>query len=315
MSNSMSKERGQHLVAIFPNREVGTDAGQIIAYAQAAEELGYWGITVYDHVILFEQPSGNNQYTVKQPFHEPLVLFGLLAGHTKSVNFITGVLVLPQRQTSLVAKQSAMVDLYSDGRLILGIGVGADESGLEYSAMGMGSIMKTRGMRMERQIKILRELWTQGAVTANIDAEYMVDAAINPRPNRRIPIWIGGYSPVAMRRTAVLGDGWIPMGWPEKTGVLVNEFRDLLGENKRDVHTYPIMVGFPRENPPRAFDPSNGTIFNFEDRIDAWRKVFTDWKKIGVSHIAFGTQGRGLTTVDEHILLLDKTMKLFNNEL
>ncbi len=191
----------------FPQYEIGADPAEVRALAQAAEEMGYRHLVAYDHVLGAEPahyPDVRFVYTYRTMFHEPFVLFGYLAGLTKRLQFLTGILILPQRQTALVAKQAAEVDVLSGGRLELGVAIGWNP--VEYTALGMN--FHTRGKLLEEQIQVLRLLWTQEIVTFKGRWHNIDHAGINPLPVQRpIPLWIGGYSEAIIDRAARLADG------------------------------------------------------------------------------------------------------------
>jgi probable F420-dependent oxidoreductase len=197
------------LNAFFPTRDIGTDQAKIRDWAQAAEELGYAGIEVADHVFGATARDGWTPfYDENDPFHETFVTLGFLAAVTKTIRLSTGVLLVPQRQTGLVAKQAAEVDILSGGRLRLGIGVGWNF--VEYQALGMD--WQTRGARQAEQVDVLRRLWTQDLVTFSGRFHDLKEVTINPAPLQRpIPIWFGGSSDAAVKRAARLGDGWMPI--------------------------------------------------------------------------------------------------------
>src|SRR3989442_10997287 len=195
---------------VFPQVEIGQDPGAIRDYAQAVEAMGYTHILVFDHVLGAnpERPGGwKGPYTYRHAFHEPFVLFGFLASATRRVELVTGILILPQRQTALVAKQAAAVDVLSRGRLRLGVGVGWNP--VEFEALGEN--FTNRGKRIEEQIDLMRALWTKELVTFHGQWHRVPDAGINPLPIQRpIPVWMGGESEVVVRRAARLADGWMP---------------------------------------------------------------------------------------------------------
>jgi probable F420-dependent oxidoreductase len=195
--------------AAYPTSEVAGDPEAMKKFIDAAVALGYGHIMAYDHVVKCplenREPKLTGPYTEKHAFHDPFVLFGHAAALTDKLEFVTGVLVLPQRQTALVAQQSADVDLLSRERLRLGVGIGWNY--VEYEALGQD--FRTRAKRLEEQIGLLRELWTVPIVTFEGRFDRIDRAGINPRPRRRIPIWVGGYSEPAYERGARLGDGFI----------------------------------------------------------------------------------------------------------
>ena len=186
---------------VYPQIELGGDTGAVKAFAQAAEDLGYDHIVIYDHVLgavhAGREPKLTGPYKETDPFHEPLVTYAYLAGVTKNLELATGVIILPQRQTALFAKQAADVDLFSDGRLRLGVGVGWNW--VEYDGLEMSGHFRRRGKRQEQQIALIRKLWEQPVVDHE-DSDHRIDrAGILPRPKRQIPIWLGGFSEAALR--------------------------------------------------------------------------------------------------------------------
>ena len=225
---------------VFPQTEIGTDAAVIRDFAQTAEALGYHHILAYDHVIGANPASRQGwrpPYTHKDSFHEPFVLFSYLAGVTKSLEFTTGVIILPQRQTVLVAKQAAALDVLSGGRLRLGIGIGWNP--VEYEALGED--FKNRGRRSEEQVEVLRKLWTQELVTYEGQWHKITDAGLNPLPIQRpIPIWFGGSDDRALRRLARLGDGWFPLMGPDDT---CRAAIDKIGSYAREAGRDPKSIG------------------------------------------------------------------------
>jgi probable F420-dependent oxidoreductase len=201
------------LNAIFPTRDIGTDPAKVRDYAQAAEDLGFRYLEVADHVFGATARDGwTPLYSEKDPFHETFVTLGFLAGVTRTIGLSSGVLILPQRQTGVVAKQAAEVDILSGGRLRLGVGVGWNH--VEYEALGME--WKTRGARQAEQIEVMRRLWTEDLVTFKGKFHTLVDVNMLPVPVQRpIPIWFGGSSDAVVKRAARIGDGWMPILSPE----------------------------------------------------------------------------------------------------
>ena len=197
------------LGVVLPEREIGTDPIAVRDYAQAAEELGYDFLVTADHVLGADReryPDLLGPYGHRAAIHEPLVLFGFLAAVTSRLRLITNVLILPQRQTALVAKQAAEIDLLSGGRLILGVGNGWNH--VEYEALGED--FRTRGRRLDEQVRLMRRLWTQPLVTFEERFHQVRDAGIHPRPERPIPIWMGGMAQRVLERIGRLADGWSP---------------------------------------------------------------------------------------------------------
>ena len=196
--------------AVFPQTEFGNDPLAIRDYAQTIEALGYRHVLAYDHVLGANpnRPGGwQGPYTYKTPFHEPFVLFSYMAAVTHKLGFVTGIIILPQRQTALVAKQASTLDILSGGRLRVGIGIGWNE--VEYVALNED--FHNRGKRMEEQVDLLRKLWTQELVTYQGQWHQIPDAGINPLPVQQpIPLWFGGHAEAVIRRVAQSGDGWMP---------------------------------------------------------------------------------------------------------
>ncbi|MBX7251491.1 MAG: LLM class F420-dependent oxidoreductase, partial [Candidatus Promineofilum sp.] len=199
-----------HIGLVYPQTEYPADPAAVRDYAQTAEALGFSHILAYDHVLGAnpDRPGGwTGPYTYQTPFMEPFVLFSHMAAVTTHLGFATGILILPQRETALVAKQAATLDVLCGGRLRLGIGTGWNE--VEYVALGQD--FHTRGRRQEEQIEVLRALWTQELVTFKGRWHDIPDAGLNPLPVQRpIPLWFGGHADVVLRRLARLGDGWMP---------------------------------------------------------------------------------------------------------
>ena len=271
---------------VFPQTEIGTDPAVIRDFAQTAEALGYHHILAYDHVIGANPASRQGwrpPYTHKDSFHEPFVLFSYLAGVTKSLEFTTGVIILPQRQTVLVAKQAAALDVLSGGRLRLGIGIGWNP--VEYEALG--EEFKNRGRRSEEQVEVLRKLWTQELVTYEGQWHRITDAGLNPLPIQRpIPIWFGGSDDRALRRLARLGDGWFPMLGPDDT---CRAAIDKIGSYAREAGRDPKSIGIE----------SRVTIG--QKSPEEWKKEIEAWKNLGATHLAVNTMKAGLPTPTAHI--------------
>lgn len=266
---------------VFPQTEIGGDPGVIREYVQTAEQLGFKHVLAYDHVIganPASRPGWRPPYTHLDPFQEPLVLFGYLAGLTKTIEFVTGVIILPQRQTVLVAKQAAIVDVLSGGRLRFGIGLGWNP--VEYEALGED--FKSRGARCEEQVEVLRKLWTEEIVTYTGRWHKIVDAGINPLPVQRpIPIWFGGTDDRVLRRLARLGDGWFPLLGPdEKCRALIETVRKYASENGRD----PSAIGI------------EGRIAYGDGSPESWLRDLEAWRTLGATHVSFNTMKAGLKT-------------------
>jgi probable F420-dependent oxidoreductase len=273
------------LGVVFPQTEIGADPGGVHAFAQAAEEIGYGHLLAYDHVLgadVSQRSDWPGPYTSEHQFHELFVLFGYLAAVAPGLELVAGVLVLPQRQTALVAKQAAEVDLLTGGRLRLGVGLGWNY--VEFEALGED--FRNRGRRSEEQVEVLRRLWTEPVVELEGRWHRIPAAGINPLPVQRpIPIWIGGSAEVAIRRAARLADGFFPQrplegGWP----ATMERFRVWAEEAGRD----PASIGVEQR-----IDVSSGTP-------DDWRAAVEEWRALGATHISVVTMRAGLS-VDGHV--------------
>ena len=211
--------------AVFPQTELGGDASAVRDYGQSVEELGFTHLLAYDHVVGADPAvhvGWSGPYDVHTTFHEPLVMFGYLAAVTTTLELVTGVIILPQRQTVLAAKQAAEVDLLSQGRLRLGVGLGWNA--VEYEALGKN--FTNRGRRLGEQVELMRRLWTEQSVTFNGSHDQVTGAGLAPLPvNRPIPVWFGAASRPALERAGRLADGWFPMMSP---GPQLDEARDIV---------------------------------------------------------------------------------------
>jgi probable F420-dependent oxidoreductase len=253
------------LNALFPTRDIGTDPAKIRDWAQAAEGLGYHCIEVADHVF-GAAPRGDWKpvYSELDPFHETFTTMAFIAAVTKTIKLCSGVLILPQRQTGVVAKQAAEVDILSGGRLRLGVGVGWNH--VEYEALGME--WKTRGARQAEQVEVLRRLWTEDLVTFRGRFHDLREVSIAPAPIQRpIPIWFGGASDAALKRAARLGDGWMPIMPPEEAGPKVAALREHLKAFGRNPSAFGLE-GWLRMN---EADPARWAA-----AVQGWRRLGAD---------------------------------------
>jgi probable F420-dependent oxidoreductase len=270
---------------VFPQTEIGADTEVIRDFAQTAESLEFQHILAYDHVVganPASRPGWRPPYTHLDGFHEPFVLFGFLAGLTQRIEFTTGVIILPQRQTVLVAKQAAALDVLSRGRLRLGVGIGWNPA--EYEALG--SNFHDRGQRSEEQIAVMRKLWTQELVTFEGRWHKITDAGINPLPVQRpIPIWFGGSDDRALRRLARIGDGWFPLLGPdEKCREMIEKVRAYAREAGRDPNTIGIEGRI-------TFGQDSGN----KETQQKWLEQMAAWKALGASRVSLNTMKAGLT--------------------
>lgn len=272
---------------VFPQTEIGADPVVIRAYAAAVEELGYAHILAYDHVVGADpagHPGWAGPYDVDTQFHEPLVLFGYLAAIT-SLELVTGVVILPQRQTALVAKQAAEVDVLTGGRFRLGVGLGWNR--VEYEALGKE--FTDRGRRVAEQITLLRRLWTERSVTFHGRYETVTAAGLAPLPVQRpIPVWIGAESPDALRRVGRLADGWFPQWRP---GPRVDEAIEVIRAAAKEHGRDPDGIGV------------EGRVA-LSLGVDAAAGEVQAWQARGATHVCVNTMGAGAGGVDRHIAAL-----------
>jgi probable F420-dependent oxidoreductase len=275
-----------HLGVVFPQTEIGPGPDGVRRYAQTVEELGYAHIAVFEHVLGADTTVHQNwrgPYDLHTTFHEPFVVFGYLAALTQ-LELVTSVVVLPQRQTALVAKQAAEVDLLTGGRFRLGVGVGWNA--VEYEALGKD--FGDRGRREEEQIGLLRRLWTEESVTFAGRYETVTGAGLAPRPVQRpIPVWLGGSSEPAYRRMGRLADGWFPQVPP---GRGLDQARGVIAD---------AAVAAGRD--PAALGMEGWVRWASLDRVV---DHVGRWQDAGASHVAINTMGAGLGTVDEHLAVL-----------
>lgn len=270
---------------VYPQTEFGNDPGAIRDLAQSAEELGFSYVLAYDHVVGVnpERLGWDGPYDFQTPFQSPLLLFSFMAGVTKQLGFATGILILPQRQTTLVAKQAATLDVLSGGRLRLGVGVGWNEP--EFIALGEN--FHDRGQRIEEQVQVLRELWTDPLVNYSGDWHSIPEAGINPLPIQQpIPIWFGGHAEVVLKRAAQLGDGWLPnYRTAEEARPALAKIDRFLEQAGRDRSGFGLeaRIRYADQNPTQ------------------WAQLLEGWRTAGASHISFNTMGAGLDTPAEHL--------------
>jgi probable F420-dependent oxidoreductase len=271
---------------IFPHFEFGIDPLAVRDYAVLAEELGYSHIGADDHVIgpNPNRPGGWKGWVTHETcIHEPFILFGFMAAVTRRVEFETCVLLLPQRQTVLVAKQAAEIDILSGGRLRLGIGNGWNE--IEY--ISLGENFHNRGRRLDEQIALLRRLWTEPHVDFHSQWHSIPDAGINPLPVQRpIPLWFGGQSEAMIRRAARLGDGWMPLyASPEEAGPGLRLLDQHLAEGGRSRNGFGLEARLPY---------GSGNVGEWLEAIDGWRKV-------GATHLSLVTTNCGFSGGQQHM--------------
>jgi probable F420-dependent oxidoreductase len=276
------------LGAVFPQTEIGTDPERIRSYAIGIEEAGFDHLVAYDHVLGHrpQDPAAwanLGPYTDVHAFHEVFVLFGHLAAITSRIEFATEVLVLPQRQTVLVAKQAAELDLLSGGRLRLGIGVGWNPE--EFRALGMN--FHDRGKRSVEQIEVLRRLWTEELTTMDGSFHTIKAGAVNPRPAHEIPIWIGGHAAVTLKRAAAIADGFMLEDSLEEAPAVIATLQAQLIENRRD----PLKFGLAARIQLR------------DDNLADALKQARAWEQVGATHLSVNTMDAGIADPDSHLVV------------
>ena len=265
---------------ILPQNEIGDDPEAIRDFSAAAEDEGFKHLVAFDHVV------GKDDYA-SQPFHEPFVLFGFIAACTRTIELTTGIIILPQRQTALAAKQAAEVDMLSGGRLRLGLGVGWNP--LEYEALGED--FHTRGKRMDEQIPLMQRLWTERHVSGQVGSEVLADVGFNPPAIRSVPIWLGGKGPAAVRRAVDWGSGLILSG---RTGDAdaVAEFTEV-----RDR----LFTAADAAGRPRAELGIEVWLATKDGDPDSWRADVERWAALGATHLSVQTYAEKPITPAEHI--------------
>ncbi len=268
----------QNIGVVYPQTEAPPDPGWIREYCQTVEGLGFSHVVAYDHVLGIQPDLDSRRvgpYTAEDSFMEPFVLFSYMASITEQLGFCTGVLVLPQRQTAVVAKQAACLDLLSGGRLRLGVGVGWNKA----EFIGLSSSFHDRGERVEEQIELLRRLWQEPVIDYSSHWHTIPNAGINPLPERRIPIWIGGGADRVLRRIAGMADGWLPnvraaqdaLPYLEKLVEYLQEYgrsRDQIGVEGR------VLFG-------------DGNLDQVADQVRGWQEI-------GATHVSINTMRSGL---------------------
>ena len=275
------------LGVVFPQNEIGEDPGAVRAFAEAAEGLGYAHLVFYDHVLGADtnrRPDWQGPYSHEDTFHEPLVTFGYLAALTSRIELVSGIIILPQRQTVLVAKQAAQVDVLSGGRLRLGVGIGWND--VEYE--GLGQNFHDRGKRSEEQVELLRALWTNEVVDFQGRWHSIPGAGIKPLPVQRpIPVWFGGgRSDGVLRRIARIGDGWFPQLQADEQGrERMERFKGLVEEAGRSQDEVGV----------------DARVALSRSGVEGALRDAEVWQEMGATHVSFNTLRAGLASADEHI--------------
>jgi probable F420-dependent oxidoreductase len=271
---------------VFPQNEIGADPAGIRAYAEGVQELGFDHILVYDHVLGADATVHTHlagPYRTEHMFHEIFVLLGYLAAVVPGLELVTGVVIAPQRQTALLAKQAAELDVLTGGRFRLGLGLGWND--VEFEALGMN--FHDRGERFEEQVELMRRLWTEPVVNFEGRWHRVTAAGLNPLPVQRpIPIWIGAFVERAVRRAVRIGDGLFVRvpgedGWP----ATIERLHGWLEEAGRDPASFGIEA---------LIDLTSGTP-------DDWQAAADEWRALGATHLTLGTMRGGLAGPDQHL--------------
>ncbi|PEQ14431.1 LLM class F420-dependent oxidoreductase [Novosphingobium sp. PC22D] len=272
------------LGAIYPQNGLGGNPAAVREIGVAAEQLGYDSLIAYDHVVgavhADREPKLTGPYTEKDPFHDPFVMFGYLAGLTERIEFVTGILILPQRQTVLVARQAADLDLLSGGRFRMGVGIGWNY--VEYDSLGQD--FTKRGKRVAEQVPLLRRLWSEEVVSFDGEFDTIDRAALVPRPARAIPIWLGGFADVALRRGVEIGDGFICADGAADAFAQLSRLDELLDEKGRDKAAFGKQINMLRA---KSADEAVETALR--------------WREAGGTHAGVNSMGLGFTTAAEHL--------------
>ncbi len=286
-TGSFGSPNGVRIGAVLPQTEIGNDLDDIRSYATGVHQIGYQHILAYDHVLSGSQeahhPKLVNRYDEHSPFHEVFVLFGYLAAIVPEIELVTGVLILPQRQTALVAKQAATLDLLTAGKTRIGVGIGWND--IEYQ--GLGESFGNRGKRLEEQMDVLRTLWSDPIVSYAGTWHTIDHAGLAPMPVQRpIPLWIGGSADVAVRRAARLADGFFPNSGSQETYErIMGILRDELQRSGRDLATFGIE--------PRISVAGTSP--------DDWKRSWSWWRDQGATHLTINTMGGGFASVAQHL--------------
>lgn len=284
---------------VFPQVEFPPDPEAVREYAQTVERVGLTFVDAYDHVLGAnpDRPGGwQRPYTYETSFLEPFLLFTFMAAVTKGLSFATNIVILPQRQTALVAKQAATLDVLCGGRLRLGVGLGWNQ--VEFASLGEN--FHDRGRRIEEQIQVLRELWTKPLVNFHGRWHQIPDAGIKPLPVQRpIPVWMGGTADNALRRVARISDGWMSnFRDPDEAAPAVRQLRGYLKEAGRDSGSFPVEARLPYG----------------DGKVDTWHALIRKWQELGANYFSLNTMGCGFNTPGAHLEAIRKFAEAVKDE-
>lgn len=288
------------LGAVFPFTDIHDDPLAVRDFVQGVDDLGYDHIVGYDHVLGSDpahHPEVDGPFIHTSPFYEPLTLFSHMAAISRRLEFVSAVVILPQRQAALVAKQAAIVDILSGGRLRLGVGSGWNQ--WEYEALGAD--FPNRGAVMDEQIELMRALWTKNAISFEGRFHRVTESGLCPLPPRRdIPIWIGGTTAPAMRRAARTGDGWLPYAPAREAPAMMDAFRRTMEDAGRSLDGFGIeavMFAHPDDRP------------DFGHRARTLDDAFADaetWRREGVTHLSVHSMAAAVTDIPGHLAFLER---------
>lgn len=279
--------------AVLPHNEIGTDPGALKAYVQGLEDLGISHLLIYDHVLGADpdRPGGfRGPYDKDVAFHEPLTTFAFIAAVTSRLEMATTILILPQRQTVLVAKQAAELALLSNNRFRMGVGTGWNR--VEYT--GLNVPFERRGARQAEQVELMRLLWQEDSIDYSGEFHRIDKASIKPRPERPIPIWFGGSAPALLKRCAQLGDGWMPlMGANDAARECIDTLKAHRAAAGRDWDDFGIQAQaqYAGGNPER------------------WASHAEKWQALGATHMALATHNAGPTDADGHLQRISEYLR------
>ena len=284
---------------VLPHHEIGTDPGAIRAFVKGAEELGAAHIMIYDHVVGADRnrPGGfEGPYDKDVQFHEPFTFFSYVAALTTRIELVTGIVILPQRQTALVAKQAAELAILSENRLRLGIGTGWNA--VEYEVLN--EVFANRGRRQEEQVELMRRFWQEDCFSYEGKYHQFTLAGINPRPSQPVPIWFGGGAPTLLDRCARLGDGWMPVTGPDKRAEAAIE----------SMRATRQAAGLSWE----SFG-IHAQVQAREDMAESWQENYNEWQAMGATDLSIATHNAGYKSVDEHLQVLETWLGVVNSGL
>ncbi len=284
---------------VLPHHEIGTDPGAIRAFVKGAEELGAAHIMIYDHVVGADRnrPGGfEGPYDKDVQFHEPFTFFSYVAALTTRIELVTGIVILPQRQTALVAKQAAELAILSENRLRLGIGTGWNA--VEYEVLN--EVFANRGRRQEEQVELMRRFWQEDCFSYEGKYHQFTLAGINPRPSQPVPIWFGGGAPALLDRCARLGDGWMPVTGPDKRAEAAIE----------SMRATRQAAGLSWE----SFG-IHAQVQAREDMAESWQENYNEWQAMGATDLSIATHNAGYKSVDEHLQVLETWLGVVNSGL